>query len=130
MSLDELEKAAQAPENPVELQKDVVRRHWKSYIIRDALWHVRDARREVTEFCIWWSWKKLCLHFTVNSGGFDLSEGLSKQRLELARKVGLDEVKEDNLESLLESIGEELTTEELEDLEKQRHQLEEEVEAG
>ena len=27
VSLDELEKAAQAPENPVELQKDVVRRH-------------------------------------------------------------------------------------------------------
>ena len=29
VSLDELEKAAQAPENPVELQKDVVQRHWK-----------------------------------------------------------------------------------------------------
>ena len=47
----------------------------------------------------------------------------------MARKVGLDEVEEDDLESLLESIGEELTMEDIEDLEKQRRQLEE-VEAG
>ena len=43
VSLDELEKTAQPPENPVELQKDAARRHWKSYTICDALWHVRDA---------------------------------------------------------------------------------------
>ena len=47
VSLDELEKATQAPENPVELQ-DMVRRHLKSYTIRDAVWHVRHAWREVT----------------------------------------------------------------------------------
>ena len=43
VSLDELEKATQATENLLELQKDVVQRHWKSYTIRDALWHIRDA---------------------------------------------------------------------------------------
>ena len=44
VSLDELEKAAQAPEKTeVELQKDVVRRHWRSYTIRDAIWHVHNA---------------------------------------------------------------------------------------
>ena len=48
VSLDELEKAAQAPRNPVELQKDVVWRHWKSYTIRDAFWDVHDAWKEVT----------------------------------------------------------------------------------
>ena len=106
----------------MELQKDMVRRHWKSYTIRGALWHVHDVLWEVTESCILGSWKKLCPHLAVDFGGFDLSEGFSEKRLkclELARKVGLNEVKEDNLESLLESITEEVTTEDLEDLEKQ-----------
>ena len=48
--------------------------------------------------------------------------------LELARKVGLDELEED-VDSLLEMIGKELSTEELDELEKQWCQLEEEVEA-
>ena len=55
----------------------------------------------------------------VDFMGFDISRGLSKKHLkclELARKVSLYEVEEDDLESLLESIGEELTTEDLEDL--------------
>ena len=47
----------------------------------------------------------------------------------VARRVSLDEVEEDDMDSLLESIGEELLTEELEELEKQWRQLEEEVEA-
>ena len=126
VSLDELEKAAQAPQNPVELQKDVVWQHWKSCTIRDTLWHVRDAWKEVTATCIWRAWKKLCPNLAVDFGG------LSREHfkcLELARRVGLDEVLEDDMDSLLESISEELLTEELEDLEKQRRQLEEEVEA-
>ena len=133
MSLDKLENAAEAPENPVELQKDMVRRHWEEYTIRDALWHVQDAWREVTPNCIWGAWKKLCPDLAVHFGGFDLSEGLSREHLkclELGRKVGLDEVEEDDVDSLLESIGEELSTEDLEDMEKQRRQLEEEVETG
>ena len=133
MSLDELEKAAEAPQNPVELQKDVVRRHWKEYTIRDAIWHVLDAWREVMPNCIRGAWKKLCPDLAVDFGGFDLSEELSREHLKclkLARKVGLDEVEEDNMDSLLESIGEELSMEDLEDLVKQRCQLEEEVEAG
>ena len=113
VSLDELEKAAQAPKNPVKLQKDVVWWHWKSYTIRDALWHVHDAWREVTESCIRGLWKKLCPHLAVDIWGFDFSEGLSKEHLKLAR-VGLDEVEEDDLEALLESISKELTTEDLE----------------
>ena len=52
VSLEELEMAVEAPEDPVELQKDMVSRHWKEYTIRDALWHVRDAWREATANCI------------------------------------------------------------------------------
>ena len=127
--LDELERAAQSPKKTaVELQKDVVRRHWKSYTICDALWNVRNAWKEVTESCLRGVWKKLCPHLAVDFRGFDLQRR-SKERLELARKVGLDEVEEDDVGSLLESISEELSVEELDELEKQWHQLEEEVEA-
>ena len=53
--------------------------------------------------------------FAVDFMGFDLSERLSEERLkclELARKVGLDELEEENVDSLLETIGKELSTEE------------------
>ena len=100
VSLEELEKAAEAPEDPVGLQKDVVRRHWKEYTIRDAFWHVRDACKEVTESCIRGAWKKFCPDFAVDFGGFDLLEGLSRERLkclEVAQTVGL-EMEEDDVE--------------------------------
>ena len=132
MSLEELEKAAETPEDSVELQKDVVRRHWKECTIRDALWHVRGAWREVTANCIRGAWKKLCPDLAIDFGGFDISEGLSRERLkclEVAKTIGL-EMEEDDVESLLESIGEELTTEDLDDLEQQRRRLEEDIEAG
>ena len=76
----------------MELQKDVVRWHWKSYTISDALWLVRAAWKEVTTSCIRRAWKKLCSDLAVDFGGFDLSERLSEERLkcfELARKVSL-----------------------------------------
>ena len=75
------------------------------------------------------AWKKLCLDLTVDFGGFELLEGLSRECLKLAKRVGLDKVEEDDVDNLLKSISEELSTEDLEDLEKQQCQLEEEVEA-
>ena len=47
----------------------------------------------------------------------------------MARRVSLDELKEEDANSLPETIGEELSTEDLEELDKQRRQFEEEVEA-
>ena len=76
VSLDKLENDTQSPENPVELLKDVVRWDRKSSTIRDAIRHVRDAWKEVTESCIRSAWKKLCLYLTINFGGFDLNETL------------------------------------------------------
>ena len=81
----------------------------------------------MTESCIRGAWKRLCPHLAVDFEGFSLNKTLSKERLkclELARRIGLDEV-----DLLLELIGEELSIEELEELEKQWCQLEEEVEA-
>ena len=100
VSLDELEKTAEAPENQVELQKDVVRHHWRSYTICDTLWHVHDAWKEVTESCICGTWKKLCPHLAIDFKGFDLTKRLSEEYLkclEVVRKIGLDELEEDNV---------------------------------
>ena len=49
----------------------------------------------------------------------------------MARKVGLDKLEEEDVDSLLETISEELSTEELDEWEKQqqRCQMEEEVKA-
>ena len=69
VSLEELEKAAEVPEDPVELQKDMVRHHWKEYTICNALWHVRDAWKEVTASCIRRVWKKLCPDLAIDFGG-------------------------------------------------------------
>ena len=86
----------------------------------------------MTESCICGVWKKHCPRFTVDYGGFDLSERFSEEHpkcLELARTVGLNEIEEEDVNSLLETIGEELSAEDLNELEKQRCQLEEGVEA-
>ena len=86
----------------------------------------------MTESCILGAWKKLCPQFAIDFKGFDLSETLSEECLkclDLARKVSLDEIEDDDVGSLLELISEELLTEKLDELEKQRCQLEEELEA-
>ena len=109
-----------------------MRHHWWFYSICDAIWHVCNAWKEVRESCIHGDWKKVCPEFAVDFKGFDLSERLSEEHLKylkLARKVGLDEIEEKDVDSLLETISEELSTEELNELEKQQCQLEEEVEA-
>ena len=71
----------------------------------------------------WGAWKKLCPHYAVDFKGSDLTERLSEERLkclELVKNVGLDEFEEEDVYSLLETIGEELLTEDLDELEKQR----------
>ena len=130
MSLNELEKAAQAPtESEVELQKSMVWHHWWEFTIHDAVWHVRDARKEVMQSCICGTWTKLCPQFAVDFKGFDLTEMLLEECLELANKVGLDELEEEDIDSLLQTICEELSTEDLDELEKQWRQLEKKMEA-
>ena len=63
--------------------------------------------------------------------GFDMAEKLLKEQLKclmLAKKVGLEDLEDDDVSSLLLSIGEELSVEDSEELEQQQRQLEEEVE--
>ena len=133
MCLNELKKAAQAPaETEVDLRKNVVQRRWWEFTICDTIWYVRDAWRKVTQSCICGAWKKLCPQFTVNFKGFDLTKKFLEEHLkclELVRKVGLDKLEEEGVDFLLQTIGEKLSTEDLDELENQRRQLEEVVEA-
>ena len=87
----------------------------------------QDAWGEVMQSCICGTWKKLFPQFVVNFKGFNMTEKQSVEQLKwlmLGKKVGQD----DDVNSLLLSIGEELLVEELEELEQQQCQLEEEVE--
>ena len=122
VSLTELEKTTQAPEKTeVKLQKDMVLHHWREFTIRDAIWNVCYMWQEVMESCIRGAWKKLCPEFKIDFRGFNLPEEFSEgylKCLELAKKVGLEELEEEDVNSLLETIGEELSTEDLHKLEK------------
>ena len=76
MSLSKHEKAAQAP---MEVKWNS-RKMWWEFTIRDAIWHVQDTWKEVTQSCVCGVWKKLYLQFAVNFKGFDLTEKLSEER--------------------------------------------------
>ena len=86
------------------------------------------------ESCILGAWRRGRSSVRTSpstSGALACPRGsLGSTEPELARRVGLDEVEKNVVDGLLESIGKELSTEELDELEKQRRQLEEEVEAG
>ena len=126
VSLDELERAMQAPEKTeVELQKDVVRRHWWAYTIHDTIWHVRDAWKEVTSPASVGCRKNSVRNSPLTSRastcprGFRRSTSSASSWRERSASTSLRQ----------KTIGEELSTEEFDELEKQRRQLEEEVEA-
>ena len=132
-SLSELEKATQATmETEVECQKNVVQRHWRG---------------------VYHSWRYLACAGCLEGGGrvlhlWGLEKALSsvRRRLqglrphreafrEVPQVTQVDEESQAWMSSrkktsiLLETISEELSTEELDELEKQWRQLEEEVEA-
>ena len=122
VSLDELEKAPQAPgKTKVELQKAVVWHHWRMYTICDTICHVCNTWKEVTESCIRGCGKNSVRSLPSTSGASTCLRGFLAclKCLKLAWKVVLDELEEEDVDSLMEMIGEELSTEELDELEKQ-----------
>ena len=112
-SLSELQKATQAPtETEVELRKNMVQDPWK----------------EVTAYCILVAWKKLCPQYAINFKGFDLT-GVFRRSPSSWQRMSAWTSPRKKAPAVLETIDEELSTDELDKLEKQRRQLEEEVEA-
>ncbi|KAK4316354.1 hypothetical protein Pmani_012483 [Petrolisthes manimaculis] len=119
--MDKLEAAADAPDGAmsVDVKKDVVKDYWKNFNIKHSIWFVKDAWGEVTQSCLNGTWKKLCPDLTNSFKGFNVDERLSKTKLEcvqFAKRVGFT------------SHEEELTAEELDELEAQcQREVEEEA---
>uniref|UniRef100_A0A8C4Q849 Uncharacterized protein n=2 Tax=Eptatretus burgeri TaxID=7764 RepID=A0A8C4Q849_EPTBU len=109
-----------------------VKEFWKSFTIRDALRNVEESWKEVTPYCMNGVWGKLCPQFVNGFKGFSVNNDLLKARrniVEMAKTVGFDEVKEGDVEELLDSYREELSNEDLLLLEKERQVEESEVES-
>ena len=99
---------------------------WKSYNIKDAVANIADAWEEVKQTNMNGVWKQLCPQFVNDFHGFEETvEAVTKSVVSLGRQLEL-ELEVDDVTELLASHGEELTEEDLIELEKQM--IEEEAE--
>lgn len=104
-----------------------LREYWKTFTIKDAISFVKKSWEEVPTKCLNGVWKKLCPQFVHSFEGFtvdDVIQKTNKQTLGYAKDLGLEEVEHDDIEQLLQSHRQELTNEELIEMEaeKQREQ--------
>ncbi|XP_067932973.1 tigger transposable element-derived protein 1-like [Watersipora subatra] len=107
-----------------------LRSYWKSYNILNCVKNIDASWREVTEVNLNAVWRLLCPQFVNDFRGFD-QEGINKEILStlvgLSDKLELD-LQEEDFEELLESHGEELSNQDLMELEAQQRVEEEEEE--
>ncbi|XP_066970862.1 tigger transposable element-derived protein 1-like isoform X1 [Macrobrachium rosenbergii] len=102
---------------------------WKSYSILDAIKNIASAWDEIKQTNLNGAWQKLCPQLLRGFVGFEKVEDLetvTKKIVWYSKKLNL-EVKAENVTELLASHGEELTSEDLIDLEKQMIEEEEEA---
>ena len=110
---------------PDEEDAVVVEKYWSSFNLKNAIYLLAEAWECVTERCIQGAWRKLCPDLVPDFEGFDLQSEeakLKQQLLESAKAVGFHEVEEQDINDLLESHDEELTTEELLQMHKDREE--------
>lgn len=103
--------------------KTTVKDFWKSFNIRDSIMLVGEAWDAVSHSCMNGVWKKLCPYLECDFKGFSVESDLSETREEivsLAKKVGLAEVELGDVQELLDSHKEELSPQDLLDLEKEK----------
>ncbi|XP_064103302.1 tigger transposable element-derived protein 1-like [Macrobrachium nipponense] len=101
--------------------KMTVKEYWKQFTIKDALRFIKESWEKVPRKCLNGVWKHLCPQLVHDFVGFDISENIykaSKECLVKAKEAGFDELEEKDIEELLESHREELTNEELLEMEK------------
>ncbi|XP_068204617.1 tigger transposable element-derived protein 1-like [Palaemon carinicauda] len=107
-----------------------LRSYWKSYNIFNCVKNIDASWREVTEVNLNAVWRPLCPQFVNDFRGFD-QEGINKEILStlvgLSDKLELD-LQEEDFEELLESHGEDLSIQDLMELEAQQRVEEEEEE--
>ncbi|XP_068205372.1 tigger transposable element-derived protein 1-like [Palaemon carinicauda] len=102
-----------------------LRNYWKSYNIFNCVKNLDASWREVTEVNLNAVWRPLCPQFVNDFRGFD-QEGINKEILStlvgLSDQLELD-LQEEDFEELLESHGEELSNQDLIELEAQQRVL-------
>ena len=103
-----------------ERQQDLtLKDFWRSYNIRDAVKNIADSWDEVKVTNMNGVWKKLCPQFVNDFHGFEETvEEVTNNVVALSRQLDL-EVEADDVTELLASHGEELSAEDLIELEKQ-----------
>uniref|UniRef100_A0A3P8SAK2 HTH CENPB-type domain-containing protein n=1 Tax=Amphiprion percula TaxID=161767 RepID=A0A3P8SAK2_AMPPE len=100
---------------------------WKSYDILTAVKNISDSWDEVQQTNLNGMWKNVCPQFVNNFNGFEESvEAVTENIVDLSKQLHL-EVEADDVKELLASHEEELSAEDLIQLEKQMIEEEEET---
>lgn len=94
--------------------KDFFKSHFN---ILDSVRLIVESWNEVSISCLNSAWKNIWPQVAHNFQGFDEEQEMNEQIIDLGRKLGL-EVDENDIEELIEDHGRELSTEELQELEK------------
>lgn len=107
------------------VQSDItVRDYWKSYNILKAITNIDSAWDEVSLSCMNGVWRKLWPEAVTDFVGIEPVSDVAEDVSRMAKDVGIDNVDPDDVEQLLESHGEPLSREELEELAVQLQQHE------
>ena len=91
----------------------IVREFWKAFTTRDVLCDVEESWREITRSSMNGVWGKVSPQCVHGYKGFNVNNDLSKAQrniVKMANTVGFDEVDEGDVEELLDSYREELST--------------------
>ncbi|CAM2116375.1 unnamed protein product [Caretta caretta] len=96
--------------------KPSVKEFWKSYNILNGVENIDTSWEEVTSQCMNGIWRCAWPDAVHSFIGFDAVPALKQEIVKLAKDVGLEEVEDDDVEELLESHAEQLTNEELTEL--------------
>ena len=114
-----------------EQQNISVRDYWRQFTVKDALTFIKDSWSEVPTSCCNGVWKKLCPQFVHDFKGYSIDDNVAKanvKSLRLAQQVGFEDLEEEDIDNLLQSHTQELSNEDLFDIEKERVKMMEEKE--
>lgn len=113
-------------------ENKTLRDFWKNFTIKDAVTFIKQSWDEVPTKCLNGVWKKLCPQFVHSFEGFNVDDIVSKANkdtISYAQDLGLDEVEEEDIDQLLQSHRQELSNEDLLDIEAENKREREEAEA-
>lgn len=103
--------------------KPTIKEFWKGYNIKNAIDNIAASWKEVSAATMNGCWKKLwpeCVHGFEVFDGKETVSAVRKELVTLSHKLGFDEVDEDDVQELLDSHAEPLSTEELIQLEQEK----------